>query len=163
MTRQRSELLERHYMRCPYHLAKSYLAASLAERAESGAPSTLTLKAPLLGAEVKKNVVVTFSTGADPMHFDQPWRVRWTPEGGGAYPDFEGELTVRADEDYSTSILELRGEYAPPGGALGEAFDHVVGSKIASSTARALLDEIAAGMVAHYERDEAAKHADSAS
>ena len=154
-----SELYERYFLGCPYHLAQQYLANSLRDSAQSGKPGVLTLRATLAGTDVAKNVIVTFATGTDPMHFDQPWRVHWTPEGGGPYPDFDGELTVRADEDYTTAILELSGENRPPGGALGVAFDRAVGSRFASATVQALLAEIGAHMVSRYRSDEDAKHA----
>ena len=92
------------------------------------------------------------------MHFDQPWRIHWKPQAG-PYPEFNGELTVRADETYKTSILELTGSYRPPGGALGAAFDWAAGSRIATLTAQTLLRQIADGMEARYHSDELAKQA----
>lgn len=151
-----AELTERVFVKCPYSRARGYLAAGVGERVVHGA--TLTLRLPLAGADVKKDVVVTFLPGIDPMHMDQPWRVRWTPDGGGPFPDFDGELTVRADEDYASSILELTGEYRPPGGALGQAFDYVLGSRIAAATSQSLLKQIAAEFEARYREEEAAKH-----
>ncbi|HTU82186.1 MAG TPA: hypothetical protein VMF61_08660 [Candidatus Acidoferrales bacterium] len=153
-----SELQERRVVACPYHIAREHLAVDLGNRAGSKTPNVLTLHAPLAGAAVTKNVLVTIATADDPMHFDQPWKVHWTPEGGGPYPDFDGTLTVRADEDYHSSVLELRGDYRPPGGIVGAAFDLAVGSKIASATARTLLDEIASVMESSYAAAERAKH-----
>ena len=91
------------------------------------------------------------------MHLDEPWKVHWTPKDGGPYPDFDGELTVRADEEYDTCVLELRGNYRPPGGVAGKAFDAIVGSRIASATAHELLNSIAREVQQRYERQEAAK------
>jgi hypothetical protein len=112
--------------------------------------------------ELSKAVTVTFGAAVDPMHFDQPWRIHWTPESG-LYPQFEGELTVRADETYETSRLELRGSYSPPGGIAGAAFDWVVGARIASATARALLAHIGDEMETRYQHDEKAKRDPTAS
>ncbi len=153
-----SRLDERRFVTCPYHMAREYLAGDLSQRADTHEPGRWTLRASLAGTDVRKNVVVTFAAGSDPMHFDQPWEVRWTPEGGGPYPDFDGTLTVRADEDYNTAILELSGEYTPPGGALGAAFDRALGSRIASATAQSLLEQIATGMERRHQADERAKH-----
>ncbi len=150
-----SELIERVFVACPYHRARGYLAEGVGERAKTG--GTMSLRVPIAGVDVKKNVVVTFSPGVDPMHMDQPWRVHWTPEGGGPYPDFDGDLTVRADEDYTTSILELKGEYRPPGGALGQAFDTVVGSRIAALTGQSLLKTIGDEFERRYHAEEAGK------
>ncbi|MBV8433873.1 MAG: hypothetical protein JO029_06290 [Candidatus Eremiobacteraeota bacterium] len=161
MTDSHSRVEERVTVPCPYHLAQGYLDDSVRDRASSREGESLKLRLPMLGAELTKNVVVTFSPGKDPMHFDRPWRLQWTPENGGPYPDFEGQLTVRADEDYSSCILELLGEYRPPGGVLGAAFDRAVGRHIASATGQALLQEIAAAMVDRYWRDESAKGARS--
>ncbi|HUY40894.1 MAG TPA: hypothetical protein VMV82_04940 [Candidatus Dormibacteraeota bacterium] len=149
------QLTERAFVACPYHRAREYLAAGVGERINSG--EAMTLRVPLAGIELKKDVVVTFSPGIDPMHMDQPWRVHWTPEGGGPYPDFDGELTVRADEDYTSSVLELVGDYRPPGGALGQAFDAVVGSHIATLTARNLLKRLGDEFEARYGTEEEQK------
>lgn len=151
-----SELLERRYVRCPYHLAQRYLSGAVGARAASGEPDRLTLTLSVPGAELVKDVVVTFSGAIDPMHFDEPWHIHWKPQAG-PYPEFDGELTVRADETYEAAQLELRGAYRPPGGALGAAFDKVVGAKIAAATARALLERIGKEMEARYASDESAK------
>lgn len=150
-----ARLAESAFVNCPYRRAREYLAAGVGERIGSNAP--MTLRVPLPGVELKKDVIVTFTPGIDPMHMDQPWRVHWTPEGGGPYPDFDGELTVRADEDYTTSILELSGEYVPPGGAFGQAFDAVVGSRIAMLTAHELLKRLADDFESRYAREEREK------
>ncbi len=151
-----SSLLERRTVRCPYNLAQRYLAESVESAAASGEsrPMTLTLAVP--GGELVKDVTVTFGAGVDPMHFDRPWHIHWKPDSG-LYPEFDGELTVRADEDYVTSRLELAGSYHPPGGALGAAFDWVVGGRIATATAQALLERLADGMESRYARDERSK------
>jgi len=151
-----SKLSETIVVGCPYHLAQQYVADVLREPANK--PGIMTLRVPIGDVGVTKDVLATVGAGTDPMHFDQPWKVHWTPIGG-LYPNFEGEITVRADEDYTTCLLELQGDYRPPGGAIGQAFDAVVGRKIASATARALLEEIAHRIVARYRSVEAAKHA----
>ena len=149
-----SELLERRVVRCPYNLAQGYLARIVGAR--SAAPGTLTLTAAFPGVELVKEVIVTYEAASDPMHFDQPWRVHWKPKSG-AYPEFDGELTVRADENYESSLLELRGSYRPPGGVAGAAFDATVGRRIAAATAQALLERIGAELEAAYQHDERSK------
>ena len=156
---QKTDLYERRFVECPYQRARAYLAESLQAWAQSGQTGVVTLRLPMAGIEVQKNVVVGVAIGTDPMHFDQPWKLHWTPESGGPYPDFDGELTVRADEDYTSAVLELRGGYEPPGGAAGVAFDWALGSRIASATAQALLSGIAGAMAKRYAHDEAAKRA----
>jgi hypothetical protein len=151
-----AELLERRPVSCPYHLARRYLEEAVGAAAESGKPDHLSLTLSVPGGELVKNVIVTFAPGADPMHFDEPWRIAWVPEAG-PYPEFDGELTVRADETYEASLLELRGNYRPPGGAIGAAFDWAVGSRIASGTAQALLERLGTQMEARYASEEAAK------
>lgn len=150
-----AELAERAYVKCPYHRARGYLASGIGERIGSG--GKITLRVPIAGIELKKDVIVTFEPGTDPMHMDQPWRVHWTPDGGGPYPDFDGELTVRADEDYPSCVLELAGEYRPPGGALGEAFDYVLGARIAALTGQTLLKRLGDEFVSRYNEEEARK------
>jgi hypothetical protein len=155
-----SDVTELRILRCPYHLAQAYLEQSIAGHAESGESAPLTLSLAIPGVELVKNVTVTFSRATDPMHFDQPWHIHWTPRAG-PYPDFDGELTVRADETYETCRLELRGSYRPPGGVAGAAFDKVLGHRIAYATARALLQRVGDGMEARYTADELAKEAEA--
>jgi hypothetical protein len=156
-----SLLLERHIVRCPYNRAQHYLAESIAARAASGEKSLLTLTVLGPGLELIKDVVVTFGAAVDPMHFDEPWKIHWEPQHG-PYPEFDGELTVRADEDYSSSLLELRGTYRPPGGVLGAAFDWALGARIATATARALLKRVGDEMEQRYQQEEQAKRSTTA-
>src|SRR5689334_2296138 len=157
-----SELLERRVVRCPYHLARQYLEERLVSRAASGEPGPLSLTLAVPGGELVKEVIVSYGPAADPMHFDQPWQVHWKPQAG-PYPEFDGELTVRADETYESSLLELKGSYRPPGGALGAAFDWAVGGRIASGTAQALLERIGAELESRYTSDEQAKRTNAPS
>lgn len=149
-----SQILERRLVACPYNLAQGYLAHAIGPHVSSPGPLTLTLSLP--GADLVKEVIVTYDAGFDPMHFDEPWSVHWKPKAG-PYPEFDGELTVRADETYAESWLELRGSYRPPGGALGTAFDAAVGNRIARATAQALLGRFGSQMEARYAADEKSK------
>jgi hypothetical protein len=148
-----THVTERYPTKCPYHRAREYLHDSLESVVKNARITTLSLTA----GGLEKPVLVSYKHGEDPMRFDEPWLIHWTPEGGGPYPDFDGELTVRADDSYRASILELRGEYVPPLGTLGQAFDFAVGSRIASATAHALLQQIAQVMEMRYNDEEAAK------
>jgi hypothetical protein len=152
-------IYERKHIDCPYVRAREYLRERLEQAAERHQIERMPLGVTLapFPAAVEKNVLVWYERSSDPMHFDEPWTVRWTPEGGGPYPDFSGELTVRADDTYTHAVLELRGEYLPPLGIVGRGFDIVAGSKIASATVRKILDGIAQEMEARFHSEEARK------
>jgi hypothetical protein len=149
-----THVFERTFLTCPYARARDYLRGALEPAAQDRLTHVFPLSGPLPGATIGKNVLVRYERGRDPMHFDEPWRVLWTPEESGPYPDFAGELIVRADEAHPGAVLELHGDYAPPLGAVGRAFDMVLGAKIASATARALLAQIRAQLDARYEEEE---------
>jgi hypothetical protein len=149
--------IHEHYLiNCPYARARQYLQESIEGSMRKGSATALPLKAslPLLKGSIEKNVLVSYGRGQDPLKFDEPWLVHWTPEDGGPYPDFDGALTVRADESYRRAILELRGEYRPPLGTFGQAFDLVLGARIAAGTARGLLNEIGAVMEDQFQAEE---------
>ncbi|MBV8244670.1 MAG: hypothetical protein JOZ38_01985 [Candidatus Eremiobacteraeota bacterium] len=150
-----ASLYQRLFLRCPYGVAQTYLQEALASAAATQERDTIRLRVPLHVDHValEKDVVVTYSVGHDPMHFDRPWRIHWTPLGGGPFPDFDGLLAVCADEGPDRSVLELRGHYTPPLGIVGQAFDALIGSRIASVTAREFLRQIGRRMEAHYERE----------
>ena len=150
-----SSLFEKTYVEVPFARARQYLADSLADLAQSGKKQTIPLRLEIL--HMTHNVVVHYAPSVDPMHFDQPWKIHWSPEGGGLYPDFDGQLCVRAGDDFTGCALELEGSYAPPLGAIGEAFDALAGKHIAESTAQTLLQSIAARMLERHAREEAAK------
>jgi hypothetical protein len=151
-----SKLLVSLPIGCPYNLARQYLEESIGPRAASGeaSPLKLTVSAPAL--HLSQPVTVTYGAAVDPMHLEQPWHIHWTPESS-LYPEFDGELTVRADWTYATARLELAGNYHPPGGLVGEAFDFAAGSRIARDTALLLLQRLGGDMEARYQRDEQAK------
>lgn len=152
-----AHLFERRFLECPYVGAQSYLSEALREAAGSGEQQTLRLHVASTDFHLEKDVLVRYGRGSDPMHFDEPWTIAWTPAGGGPYPDFDGTLTVRAGEDYPTSSLELEGEYRPPFGGAGRAFDAVVGHRIATNTAQTLLKTIGDRMEERYRTEEARK------
>jgi hypothetical protein len=154
-----TELHEKHFIRAPFVRARAHLHETIEDAMRAHKPQLTKLSVSYPGGEISKNVLVTYRKAIDPMHFDEPWDVHWTPEGGGPYPDFDGALTVRADENYTSAILELDGAYRPPLGAAGAVFDAVLGSKIASITAQTLLASIAAEIEQRYRREEDAKPA----
>lgn len=153
---------QRHFIPCPYGLAKTFLAGELFPTDGERLEWVLHVAPPApSGIDLSKDVDVYVSRAADPMHFDEPWTVTWTPHGGGPFPTFSGTLTVRADEDWNVAALELSGAYEPPLGPAGKAFDLLLGSRLATATAKALLSQIGDRIVAHYHATEAAKVARS--
>ena len=84
----------------------------------SGKESHLTLTISVPGLELVKDVLVTFGPSVDPMHFDQPWHIHWKPQAG-PYPEFDGELTVRADETYESALPRVDGLVSPAGRCAG--------------------------------------------
>ncbi|HUA09371.1 MAG TPA: hypothetical protein VMA98_08865 [Candidatus Acidoferrales bacterium] len=157
-----SQLHQRRYLKCPYNRARELLAETAAVPAAANGQERLlhlTLPVPgVEGAELGKDVRVTIEPGADPKGFDEPWKLHWEPVSGGIYPDFDGTLTIRADETYETSMLELQGSYKPPLGAAGALFDAVLGSRIAHETARELLRKLGGTIEERYRAGEAAKN-----
>ncbi len=77
--------------------------------------------------------------------------VTWAPKGGGPYPSFAGTLTF--EPAAAQTNLALDGNYEPPGGVAGKAFDAIVGRRIAAAGVRALLEAMKVDLEAEY-RDE---------
>jgi hypothetical protein len=78
------------------------------------------------------------------------YAVTWASEAGGPYPTFSGDLAIESGDDYDSFYLDLRGSYAPPLGAVGAAFDLVLGHRIAEHSARNLLAMIADSIEADF-------------
>lgn len=82
----------------------------------------------------------------DPLRFDERLHVRWSPKDRALLPTFEGEIALRAVGPGGSAVLELYGDYAPPLGAPGRAFDLFVGVRIATATAKNVLREMASAI-----------------
>ncbi|MFY9780041.1 MAG: hypothetical protein WAJ85_05960 [Candidatus Baltobacteraceae bacterium] len=106
---------------------------------------------------LSKTVVATFVPEHNPSDMVPRYRVTWTPKDGGPFPNFDGELYVDGDQDYDRFWLILEGNYSPPGGLVGEAFDAIAGHAIATATARDLLERIRSGVEAEFRKAEEAK------
>jgi hypothetical protein len=70
--------------------------------------------------------------------------LRWeaTGYGGSLFPALDADITVTPSAD-GTSLLTLDGAYRPPLAALGTALDKVILNRVATSTMRSLLAQIA--------------------
>ncbi len=74
------------------------------------------------------------------------YRLSWQPVPSGPYPHFNGTMRLVPGHDRRTTILEVSGAYDPPLGALGAAFDAVIGHRIAAATLRAFVFDISQGV-----------------
>lgn len=112
----------------------------------------LTLRVPLddvkalEGLSLSHDVVAVVRKGRDEQNLNDVMHIRWSPAGGGPYPSFSGTLATWTDGDAAQSAIELDGTYEPPLGEAGYAFDEAIGRTIAHRTARALLEDLAAGV-----------------
>jgi hypothetical protein len=122
-------------------------------------PLRLNLDIPGLAKPLalQKTVIATFVPVHHAGDMVPRYRVTWTPKDGGPFPSFDGELYVDGDQDYDRFWLILEGNYEPPLGLVGEAFDAIAGHAIASATARDLLERIRSGVEAEFKKAEEAK------
>jgi hypothetical protein len=111
----------------------------------------------LRGAGLERAAIVTVTPDHRPGDMEPRYHVHWEAEGDGPYPVFDGTLSVGADEDYNTFVLDLDGGYEPPMGLVGKTFDLVVGHRIAEETVRALLTEIQREIETKFNAEESAK------
>lgn len=151
-----THVYERVLLRCQYAYARALLREWIEELSSQDGPQRHSLAAPVGRGTLPKYVLVSYERGYDPMRFDERWLVRWTPEGGGPYPDFLGDIRVSADPQLRCAVLEIQGELTPPRGAIGRAFDIALGSRIAAATARSLIRKTAAQLDAQYEQEHGA-------
>lgn len=141
---------ERRCTNVPFAQAPEYLDQYVHDvMSDGGGRIVLSVVVPLerLGIdrriEVSRMVSVRFAKPDDPELAAQLVGVSWEPDKGGPYPQFSGSIRLDPDEDPARCCIALEGEYDPPFGIIGDAFDAVVGKHIARTTVRNLLDEIA--------------------
>lgn len=163
----KSTLSEKITINCPVMMGKVFLENFFRERGEHRPELEkrhavrLTLRASLEGPggelSAKREVVATLVPVPAPLFAIEKIAVEWAPVQG-PYPRFEGGLTIEADDtEFNSFLLTLKGTYEPPLGAVGKAFDAVLGRRIASATAMDLLTRIREEIEAAYATAEAQK------
>lgn len=136
-----THIFEKVFLACTYAHARDNLREVLQGFARTGTVQRLALDEGV--------ALVRYEQGSDPTHFDDVWQVYWTTDGGGAYPDFGGAISVQAGEALGGAMLELHGDFTPPLGNAGEPFDFMAAQKMASAAGRALLSSIAGKVETH--------------
>ena len=114
------------------------------------------------GHEIARVVTAKTQRLPNSANYTSHYAIAWDAgrtERGLPTPAFTGTLTLSAGEDYDETELKLDGRYDPPGGAVGHAFDELLGRRIAHSTLAALLGGIGEELRAAHELIEAGKHA----
>jgi len=144
-------LSEHVRLACPQRLAQVYLDSRLLPVASAEREVPMSLTAPIPGLHLEPATDVLLSVECDASARDgQVWKLKWRVPGSKSFPEFSGVLAVRPGDSRSASSLTLTGAYTPPFGALGTAFDMAVGSRIASATARTLLQTFGADIERLY-------------
>ncbi len=105
------------------------------------------------GLQLEHDVEVQLNSARDVAGLEYRVGVSWQPTGTRLLPSFTGLLRFQWDENYGNTWLVIEGNYEPPLGAVGRAFDAVVGEKIARNTLRALLDELRVALEAAHTRE----------
>ena len=140
---------ERRRAHVPFLSAPDYLDQYIQDVVtEGGGRIVLSVSVPLerLGVdrriEISRLVSVRFEKPAGSEPGAQLTGISWEPEAG-PYPRFTGSIRLEAEEVPEACAIVLEGEYDPPLGIIGDAFDAIIGKHIARTTVRNLLDEIA--------------------
>jgi len=146
---------------CVVGQAPQHLERFFAEHAQDEV-AVLALRAPFLipglpEMTLTRDSVVRIARTINRGEMIARYDVSWQPSGGGPFPCFTGSLSIPNAEDYTSCFLQLDGTYEPPLGALGAAFDALVGHAIAESTGRDLLDRVGTYLEAAFRDTEAAK------
>ena len=147
-----TEVYGKTTVKAPYSVAMDAIVRFLKAK-KNRVVLTVPLKSLGLGTNLglEREVDVAFV----PLHGHKGERLlhdelqlAWQPTGGGPFPAFKGSLKMHplgADTE-----LILNGEYQPPLGAVGEAFDAVIGKRISEATAQELLEALRAGLEADF-------------
>jgi hypothetical protein len=142
-----AEIHDRIMVECPLEQASDLLAARFARHDGS----TMTIQVPLADVSVAREIAVSFTPHPEHSRY-RAMNLSWAPKGGGPYPTFAG--TLRFEPAATRTNLALDGNYEPPGGIIGKAFDAVVGRRIAAAGVRALLETIKADLEDAYREEQ---------
>jgi hypothetical protein len=159
-----SELSERTLVHCSVNQAKLHLEHYFKARGvRAGDAARINLRADVPvpgtrdGVRLARTAIASIVPRHKPGDLVPHYAVTWESESGGPYPTFSGDLAIENSEDYDSFYLVLKGTYEPPLGAVGAAFDAVVGHRIAEASARNLLSTIADSVEADFSAIEKTK------
>ncbi|GAC1543605.1 MAG: hypothetical protein NVS2B17_23650 [Candidatus Velthaea sp.] len=106
---------------------------------------------------VEHSAIATFMPQSAASDMISSYGISWAPEGGGPYPTFTGTLKIENSDDYNAFYLAIDGSYRPPFAQAGDAFDFVLGHRIANAAAANLLADISEFIMVQYDSIESAK------
>jgi hypothetical protein len=139
-------------VKAPYSVAMDAIVRFLKAR-KNRIPLNVPLKRLGLGTDfgLEREVNVAFlpvkgHKGERQLHDEL--HLAWEPASGGPFPTFQGKLKMHP-LGLDTELI-LTGEYQPPLGVVGEAFDAVIGKHISEATAQELLQALREGLEADY-------------
>ena len=135
--------------RCPFSVAHDYAEEFLREIDERGAEVRVRVRdlLPTRRGKLRRRVRIVFERRLDEAEAGRAHdavALHWTA-GTRLFPDFHGDLRLRI-ASVDETLLTLEGEYRPPLGPLGAAFDVLLGRRIARSTMNELVGRIAKAM-----------------
>jgi hypothetical protein len=153
-----SKIYQAIYVDCPPQRAQAYLLShfenSRRRHGRAMVPLTATLGSKS-GAHVtvERNATATFAPSTNVGGLEYQVQIEWTPATNEPLPKFDGTFRVQWDEEYGRSRLVLEGEYEPPLGIVGRAFDATVGRRVAQNTVESLLETLRLEIESAYRRD----------
>ncbi|HLI97373.1 MAG TPA: hypothetical protein VKT72_14990 [Candidatus Baltobacteraceae bacterium] len=137
----------------PAKAVEESLLRYLESRRGADGTMSLPLRVPLSdfgipsGLGVEHTVQVRVNRRRDEDNLNDEFAIAWKPEKDGSYPAFSGRIIVWSEGDPGAAYIELRGTYEPPLGTAGLLFDAALGTAIARSTARRLLEDLREGVL----------------
>ena len=137
------ELRERIAVGCPVEVVEAGLIGFFEARQDANGITRMRLRVPMDDmVALEREVRIEAREARDDQNLNNLIQIAWQPEGSVMFPRFEGTLVVWGEDDPGQSFVELAGHYTPPLGAAGQAFDEVIGYKIAQTTAQQFLGDI---------------------
>lgn len=134
-----SAIVEKHLVHAPLGSAERTVRQFLTAHSGADGVARIFLQADPDGHRYP--AIVTLRTAHRSGDMTPRFSIRWLPEGDDPHPSFEGELSVRADDDYNSFTLVLDGRPIA-----------------AAETAHELLADMANEIEAQIGKEECAKH-----
>jgi hypothetical protein len=153
-----SKINEAVYVDCPPERAKTYLLNHFESTGRHHGNAIIPLTATIgSGAgthvTVTRDAIATLASAPGGSGLEYQVRIEWTPTTKEPLPKFDGVFHVQWDEEFGKCRLVLDGEYDPPLGVVGKAFDAAVGHQIAQNTVRSLLETLRSDIELAYRKD----------
>jgi hypothetical protein len=128
-----STITEFANVHCPFDRVRDAIRMAFRAYTDREGNVRIPMRVALGELKIARDVIATLHTASDAASEYDMFRLGLRPADGGPFPPFDGTLSATY-ESAGWCRISISGEYAPPLGLAGMAFDAAVGNRLATKS-----------------------------